>query len=170
MEHRLLHTPSQQTIKGTIAGTMSLAVAQIQKTTNSADMIINEFPVLNGHNSPSNTAKPPLRHHIETTGPPVFARTRRLSPEKLRAAQSEFDEMLSQGIIRPSKSACASPIHMVPKTTPSNCAWRICGDYSQLNEATKPDRYPVPHCQDFHFKLHGKKIFSKVDSGGTERY
>ncbi|KAJ8385449.1 hypothetical protein AAFF_G00189010 [Aldrovandia affinis] len=38
-----------------------------------------------------------------------------------------------------------------------------CGDYHCLNDVTTPDRYPVPHVQDFSPRPAGKVIFSKVD-------
>nr|VZI41019.1 unnamed protein product [Spirometra erinaceieuropaei] len=41
--------------------------------------------------------------------------------------------------------------------------WRPCGDYRALNNATIPDRYPVPHLQDFAGALFGKSVFSKID-------
>ena len=65
------------------------------------------------------------------------------------------------GIVRRSSSPWPSPLHMVEKKTPG--AWRPCGDYSWLDEATAHDRYPVPHIQDISSQLRGKKIFPKVD-------
>ena len=41
--------------------------------------------------------------------------------------------------------------------------WRPCGDYRRLNDKTLPDRYPVPHIQDFSAHLAGNHVFSKVD-------
>ena len=101
-----------------------------------------------------------VTHHIETFGPPVFAKARRLSPDKLDAARSEFEYLMKIGVCKPSKSNWSSPLHMVKKADGS---WRPCGDYRALNSKTKPDRYPLSFLQDFTCMLHGKNIFSKLD-------
>jgi hypothetical protein len=44
----------------------------------------------------------------------VFAKARRLDPEKLEIVKAEFKRLESAGIVWRSKSPCASPLHMVP--------------------------------------------------------
>lgn len=107
------------------------------------------------------TVKHNTVHHIQTTpGPSVYCKPRRLAPEKLKAAKAEFDLLLKQGVIRPSKSPWASPLHIVPK---KDGRLRPCGDYRALNARTVPDRYTPPHIEDFTHLLHGKNVFSKID-------
>ena len=85
-------------------------------------------------------------HHIPTDGPPVFARARRLAPEKLSAARREFKELEQLGIVRKSNSPWASPLHVVNKP---GGGFRMCGDYRHLNAITRDDRYPIKHITDF---------------------
>jgi len=49
-----------------------------------------------------------VQHHIQTHGPPMAQRFRRLTPEKLKVAKTEFTYLLEQGICRPSNSPWAS--------------------------------------------------------------
>ncbi|GFT70465.1 transposon Tf2-8 polyprotein [Trichonephila clavipes] len=99
-------------------------------------------------------------HHIITTGPLVTARPRKLHPKLYDAVKVEFEFLLAQGIIRPSKSPWSSPLPVVPK---SDSTVRPVGDYRQLNSVTEFDSYPMPYLNDFAHALHGKRIFSKID-------
>lgn len=69
--------------------------------------------------------------------------------------------MLREGIIRPSESTYASPLHLVP--TADNKVFRAGVHFRKLNASTVPDRYPVLHIHDFELRLRGSCIFSKID-------
>ncbi|GFU69521.1 transposon Tf2-8 polyprotein [Trichonephila clavipes] len=69
--------------------------------------------------------------------------------------------MLEQSICHPSKSLWSSPLHVVAKSSGS---FRPVGDYRKLNAVTTPDRYPIPHIQDFSRALYNEVFFSKIGS------
>jgi transposase InsO family protein len=123
-------------------------------------LLLSKFPdiISDGRSRPM--PRHGVEHTVVTTGPPIFARARRLDPDKLRAAEVEFRALEAAGIVRRSDSPWSSPLHMVPK---KDGTWRPCGDYRRLNLATVPDRYPLPSLADFANKLHGCRYFTVVD-------
>lgn len=133
----------------------------VVRFTNEYQKLLQKYPTLYSVNRISEV--PPnsrIYHYIETSGPPVKSKVRRLDPRRLEAAKKEFKFLLDKGIIRPSKSCWSNALHMVPK---ANNDWRPCGDYRALNRITVPDRYPVPFVTDFTANLAGKSIFTKLD-------
>jgi hypothetical protein len=62
--------------------------------------LLASFPAIigDGKEKPSPIHK--IRHTIKTTGRPVFAKARRLDPDKLRQAEAEFCQLEGTGIIR----------------------------------------------------------------------
>lgn len=122
--------------------------------------LLREFPSITSMEKSTQPINASVFHHIETKGPPVYSRPRRLNPIKLEAAKKEFEYLMKIGVCQPSKSPWASALHMAKK---GETNWRPCGDYRALNANTVSDRYPIPYLQDFANILHGKQVFSKVD-------
>ena len=157
---RLIHPQTQAPSSQSITKTPSLIKAGTSPQVNHFSQLLKEFPAITNPDFSSKNTKHGVELTIPTTGPPIKARARRLAPDRLTKAKKEFDKMMEMGICRRSKSCWSSPLHMVPKPDGSI---RPCGDYKRLNDITTPDRYPVPHIQDFSSLLEGSKIFSKID-------
>ena len=132
----------------------------LSKVSVSYQEVLAEFPEIVGLGFAPGPTKHDVRHHVETKGPPVSTPARRLDPQKYAAAKAEFERMEKAGIVRRSNSPWASALHMVPKPDGS---WRPCGDFRRLNNATVPDKYPVPNIRDFTNNVAGSHVFSTLD-------
>ena len=88
--------------------------------------LIKEYPSLMIPLFNKKTLPPTTTHYKEVNIPLIHNRTRRQALDKLKAAKTEFQQMMKLGIIRPSKSERSSPLDLVCKNSNT---WRVCGDY-----------------------------------------
>ena len=91
---------------------------------------------------------------------PIRQHAYRAPLQKKRVINEQIQNMLDEGIIRPSTSPWASPIHLVPK---KGGDLRFCVDYRKLNSVTIKDSYPLPLIQDIFDQLEGASVFSTLD-------
>ena len=140
--------------------TKSKLVAHLASVPLPVRNLLAEFPGVVGDGTTTPHPLHGVEHSIETKGRPLFAKSRRLDPDKLRIAEKEFRALEKMCIVRRSNSGWSSPLHMVPKPDGS---FRPCGDYRRLNTVTEDDRYPLPSILDFSSNLAGCTVFSKVD-------
>ena len=85
----------------------------------------------------------------------------RMAPTELKELKAQLEELLSKGFIRLSTSPWGAPVLFVKKKYGS---LRLCIDYRQLNRATIPNQYPLPHIDELFDQLHGSLVYSKIDS------
>ena len=89
-----------------------------------------------------------IKHRIELepNARPVSRPPYRVSPEKRNEIRRQLDNLLDQGIIKPSTSPYSSPLLLVKK--PSGAGWRLVVDYRELNKQTVPIVFPLPGVTD----------------------
>ncbi|XP_074819017.1 uncharacterized protein LOC141993377 [Natator depressus] len=100
-------------------------------------------------------------HSIDTgNARPIRVQPYRVSAQAKTAIEREIQDMLQMGVIRPSESAWASPVVLVPKP---DGEIRFCVDYRKLNAVTRPDNYPMPRTDELLEKLGRAQFISTLD-------
>ena len=87
---------------------------------------------------------------------PTKSRPLRVSPEIEAEVSKQIDEMLENGIIRPSSSSWASRV-----------THRFTVDCRDLNDVTKRDAYPMPDPRDVFDRIGGATVFSTLDGASA---
>ncbi|UYV63627.1 hypothetical protein LAZ67_2005063, partial [Cordylochernes scorpioides] len=157
---RLIDGITNLSIRGVIQSISDMGNISTLNSSSKVRAILTKYPNLCRPPSDFVEAKHSVKHYIPTRGQPIHSKARRLDSQRLTLAKAEFQYMLNNGIIRPSNSPWASPLHLVSKKDES---LRPCGDYRRLNAVTLPDRYPIPRLDDFHHILKGTRVYSKID-------
>ena len=80
--------------------------------------------------------------------------TRRLSQEKQEASSTVIDELLSFGVVRPSKATAWSQVMLVSK---GEGKFRLIIDYHQLNKAVKNKWLVIPNMNQMLPRIGSKK-------------
>ena len=107
-----------------------------------------------------------VKHSIPTTDDkPVYSRIYRYPEIHKVEVNKQVQEMLEQGVIRPSTSPYSAPVWIVPKKTDASnkIKWRMVIDYRKLNEKTKEDKHPLPNMDDILDKLGRANYFTTLD-------
>jgi len=91
---------------------------------------------------------------------PVHSAPYRCAPPKLVIFKNMVNELLTQGVVRPSKSPYASPAFLVPK---SGGSYRMEVDYCKVNSKIVFDSYPMPTIEEALDQFANAAIFSVLD-------
>ena len=85
---------------------------------------------------------------------------RRYSAKEDEMIKAKLDELLEKGWIQPSSSNYGTNLLFAKK---KDGGYRMCIDYRAINDATIPDRTPLPSHTDLREKVKGAKYLSKLD-------
>ena len=123
--------------------------------------LLEQFPEACAWTAADVTQTHVVYHRIPTGDhPPIHQHPYRFSPAENRVVKAEVAKMLADGIIRPSESAWASPIVLVPKPDGSV---RFCVDYRRVNKVTTRDVFPLPRIDEAINQFRGSRFFTALD-------
>ena len=83
-----------------------------------------------------------------------------MTSTKLKELETQLQELLDKGFIRPSVSPWGAPVLFVKKK--DDTLW-MCIDYRKIKKVTVKNKYPLPRIEDLFDQLRGACVFSKID-------
>lgn len=106
----------------------------------------------------------PVFHRIETQGGPIAKSPYRVPFHQRQIVTEHLSQMLSKGVIAPSRSPWSASVVLVPKKTiDGSLQYRFCTDFRGLNKITKPDAYLLPLIMETLESLGNCKYFTTLD-------
>ena len=142
---------------------ISISASTIQQFDEIPDWIRKDYgTVLREELPPQMPLERSVDHEIplKPDMPPPFKGIFRLSQLELRELKQQLDQLLRDGKIKPSTSPYGAPVLFAKK---KNGKLRMCIDYRALNSQTIQNRYALPRIDELFDRLHGAKVFSKLD-------
>ena len=102
------------------------------------------------------------RLNVAPSAKPVRQKVRRFQPDRHLVIQTEVDNLLKNGLIRAVKyPEWLSNVVVVPK---KGNRWRVCVDYTNLNDACPKDSFPLPHIDQIVDASIGHGMLSFLDA------
>ena len=93
---------------------------------------------------------------------PIRQRVRRFHPDRHQVIQAEVDNLLKAGFIKEVKYLeWLANVVVVPK---KGGKWRVCVDYTDLNNACPKDNFPLPHIDQIVDASAGHGMLSFLDA------
>jgi hypothetical protein len=91
---------------------------------------------------------------------PIAQAPYKMGPKELVELKAQLDELDEKAFIRESISPWGTPVIFVDKRDGGR---RMCGDYSNLNNITIKNKYPLPRIQHLFDQVKGARVFSKIN-------
>jgi len=101
-----------------------------------------------------------FRIHADPTAKIPHCQPYRMTQSERKEFEVQIKKLLANGWVTDSHSRYAAPIIFMKKP---DATLRMCVDYCGFNTITAKDWYPLPYIKDLLHKLHGARVFNKLD-------
>ncbi|CAA0819584.1 Unknown protein, partial [Striga hermonthica] len=102
------------------------------------------------------------RLNLDKTVKPVIQKRQKFGPDRQKALEEEVNKLIDNKFVKEAKyPTWISNLVLVEKATG---LWRLCIDFSDLNQACPIDRYPIPHIDYMVDATSGHRLMSFLDT------